>query len=69
MAAGVIHIHSNLSKLEKFQLVQIFCERISVLELLPRIIVGTNSVELGVDHPHARHVIILEWLDGVALFD
>ena len=69
MAADVIHIHGNLSKLEKFKFVQIFCERIGVPELLPRVLVGTNSVELSVDHPHVHHVTFLEWQDGVALFD
>ena len=69
VAADVIHIHGNLSKLEKFKFVQIFCERIGVPKLLPRVLVGTNSVELSVDHPHVHHVTILEWPDGVALFD
>jgi superfamily II DNA helicase RecQ len=66
ITCDVVHIHGKLDKVEKFHLVNLFCQKTTVDLYDPRVAVATSTSDHGVDHPDAQHVINMEWPDSVS---
>jgi len=58
LEVDVIHAHGYLKSEEKFYLIRIFCERITVSHLTARILLATSAANVGIDNHGVTYVLI-----------
>ncbi len=64
----VVHLHGKLEKEEKFHLSNLFCQKTTLSDYDPRVLIATSTSDHGVDHPDAQLVVNMEWTDSIPTF-